>query len=56
MDARIRSLLAQWPATVVAERIGWNKALTVLEGRVRQLRPLFGGGVDPADRDRVLAG
>jgi transposase len=51
-DARIRSLLAEWPtmpATVIAERIGWTRSLTVLKDRVRQLRPLF-AGVDPADR------
>ncbi|MEV4512564.1 IS21 family transposase [Dactylosporangium sp. NPDC049525] len=51
-DARIRSLLAEWPtmpATVIAERIGWTRSLTVLKDRVRELRPLF-AGVDPADR------
>jgi len=52
VDARIRSLLAEWPtmpATVIAERIGWTRSLTVLKDRVRELRPLF-AGVDPADR------
>ena len=41
---RIRELLAQWPdmpATVIAERIGWQRSLTVLKVRVRELRPLF---------------
>jgi hypothetical protein len=37
------------PATVIAERIGWTRSLTVLKDRVRELRPLF-AGVDPADR------
>ncbi|WP_281906488.1 IS21 family transposase [Phytohabitans aurantiacus] len=52
VEGRIRSLLAEWPAmpaTVIAERIGWTRSLTVLKDRVRQLRPLF-AGVDPADR------
>jgi transposase len=52
VDARIRSLPADWPtmpATVIAERIGWTRSLTVLKDRVRELRPLF-AGVDPADR------
>ena len=52
VEGRIRSLLAQWPtmpATVIAERIGWTRSLTVLKDRVRELRPLF-AGVDPADR------
>jgi Helix-turn-helix domain len=52
VEGRIRSLLAEWPtmpATVIAERIGWARSLTVLKDRVRELRPLF-AGVDPADR------
>jgi transposase len=52
VEGRIRSLLAEWPtmpATVIAERIGWTRSLTVLKDRVRELRPLF-AGVDPADR------
>jgi transposase len=28
------------PATVIAERIGWERSLTVLMDRVRELRPL----------------
>jgi transposase len=58
VDARIRSLLAEWPtmpATVIAERIGWTRSLTVLKDRVRQLRPLF-AGVDPADRIEYAPG
>lgn len=37
------------PATVIAERIGWSRSLTVLKDRVRQIRPEY-RGVDPADR------
>jgi transposase len=29
------------PATVIAERIGWERSLTVLKVRVRELRPLY---------------
>ncbi len=29
------------PATVIAERIGWERGMTVLKDRVRELRPLF---------------
>ena len=28
------------PATVIAERIGWDRSLTVLKERVRLLRPV----------------
>ncbi len=37
------------PATVVAERIGWEHSLTILKDKIRQIRPLY-TGVDPADR------
>ena len=37
------------PATVIAERIGWTRSLTVLKERVRELRPLF-APPDPASR------
>ena len=49
----IRSLLAEFPrmpATVIAERIGWTRSLTVLKDRIRALRPLF---VPPDPTDRV---
>ena len=39
----IRKLLAGWPrmpATVIAERIGWERSMTVLKDKVRELRPL----------------
>lgn len=29
------------PAVVITERIGWERGLTILRGRVRELRPLF---------------
>jgi len=48
----IRKLLAdspRMPATVIAERIGWERSMTVLKDKVRELRPLY-TGVDPADR------
>jgi transposase len=40
----IRRLLQDFPempATVIAERIGWERGMTVLKERVRELRPLF---------------
>jgi hypothetical protein len=42
-EPRIRSLLAQFPdtpATVIAERLGWEQSLSVFRARVAQLRPL----------------
>jgi transposase len=57
-EPRIRELLAQWPgmpATVIAERIGWDRSLTVLKVRVRELRPLF-APPDPASRTEYLPG
>ena len=29
------------PATVIAERIGWDRSMTVLKERVRLLRPVL---------------
>ena len=43
-EPEIRRLLMatpRMPATVIAERIGWTRSLTVLKERVRELRPLF---------------
>ena len=48
----IHKLLAdspRMPATVIAERIGWERSMTTLKDKVRELRPLY-VGVDPADR------
>ena len=52
VDAEIRELLAEFPrmpATVIAERIGWDRSLTILKDRVRELRPLF-SPADPCQR------
>jgi transposase len=57
-EPAIRSLLAQFPdmpATVIAERVGWMGASSVLRARVAVLRPLF-RGADPADRTTYAAG
>ena len=51
-EPEVRKLLmldARMPATVIAERIGWEHSLTILKDRVRQVRPEY-AGVDPADR------
>jgi len=51
-EAEVRKLLvvdARMPATVIAERIGWQHSLTILKDRIRQIRPEY-AGVDPADR------
>jgi transposase len=58
IDPQIRALLAAWPtmpATVIAERVGWDRSLTVLKDRVRVLRPLF-QPPDPAQRTEYLPG
>ena len=57
-EPRIRELLAaypQIPATVIAERIGWQNSVRVLSGRVAELRPLY-LPPDPAGRTVYLAG
>ena len=43
------------PATVIAQRVGWQRSLTVLKDRVRELRPLF-LPPDPATRTAYVAG
>lgn len=43
------------PAMVIAERIGWTRGLTVLEQRVRELRPVY-PPPDPASRTSCVAG
>lgn len=58
VEPQIRALLGEWPtmpATVIAERIGWDRSLTVLKDRVRQLRPLF-VPPDPASRTTYAPG
>jgi transposase len=57
VEPRIRELAA-WPtmpATVIAERIGWERSLTVLKDRVRELRPVY-LPPDPASRTAYVAG
>ncbi|MBV6703412.1 IS21 family transposase [Kitasatospora aureofaciens] len=51
-EPAIRELLKQtptMPATVIAERIGWERGLTILKERVRELRPAY-LPVDPVSR------
>jgi transposase len=58
VEPRIRALLKEFPdmpATVIAERIGWTRSLTVLKDRVRELRPVY-APVDPASRTSYLPG
>jgi transposase len=58
VEPRIRELLQAWPsmpATVIAERIGWDRGITVLKQRVAQLRPAY-LPVDPASRTTYAAG
>jgi transposase len=52
VEPEIRALLKQFPtmpATVIAERIGWENSIRVLRDRVAELRPLF-VPPDPAQR------
>jgi transposase len=52
VEPRIRELLRAYPtmpATVIAERIGWDRGITVLKDRVRELRPAY-LPPDPAGR------
>jgi transposase len=58
VEPRIRELLRAYPsmpATVIAERIGWDRGLTVLKDRVRELRPAY-LPPDPASRTGYAAG
>ena len=57
-EPRIRELLAEvptMPATVIAERIGWTRGITVLKERVAELRPVY-LPPDPASRTAYSAG
>jgi len=52
VEPQIRALLKEFPdmpATVIAERIGWDRSMTVLKDRVRVLRPVY-TPADPASR------
>ena len=58
VEPQIRALLKDWPAmpaTVIAERVGWTRGLTVLKDRVRELRPVF-APPDPASRTTYVPG
>jgi transposase len=52
VEPRLHELLRVWPdmpATVIAERIGWSRSMTVLKERIRELRPAY-LPVDPSSR------
>jgi transposase len=58
VEPRIRELLRAYPgmpATVIAERIGWDRSIRVLSGRVAELRPAY-LPPDPASRTAYAAG
>lgn len=58
VEPQIRELLGEFPrmpATVIAERIGWDRGITILRGRVRELRPLF-VPPDPCQRTEYRPG
>jgi transposase len=58
VEPQIRELLGVWPsmpATVVAERIGWQRSIRVLRDRVAELRPVY-LPPDPASRTTYQAG
>lgn len=57
-EGEIRRLLSEhprMPVTVIAERIGWMRGMTVLKDRVRELRPLF-VPPDPSGRTEYRPG
>lgn len=58
VEPTIREMLRQvptMPATVIAERIGWQHGMTVLRDRVAELRPLF-VPPDPSQRTSYRPG
>jgi transposase len=58
VEPEIRRLLMatpRMPATVIAERIGWTRSMTVLKDRVRELRPLY-VPPDPSGRTEYRPG
>lgn len=58
VEDRVRALLKAtptMPATVIAERIGWDRGMTVLRERVRELRPVY-LPADPAGRTAYRPG
>src|SRR6201987_6513437 len=57
-EPRIRELLKGYPtmpATVIADRIGWDRSVRVLRDRVAELRPAY-LPPDPASRTAYAAG
>lgn len=57
-EPRVRELLAEYPrmpATVIAQRIGWARGMTVLKERIAELRPVY-LPPDPASRTTYQAG
>lgn len=58
VEPAIRELPAEYPrmpATVIAERIGWERSLSVLKRRVRELRPVY-LPADPVSRTAYQPG
>ncbi|MGB8650390.1 MAG: IS21 family transposase [Mycobacteriales bacterium] len=58
VEPRIRELLTSYPtmpATVIAERIGWTRGMTVFKERVAELRPVY-LPPDPSSRTEYVAG
>jgi transposase len=58
VEPRIRELLQAYPtmpATVIAERIGWDRGMTVFKKRVAELRPVY-LPPDPASRTSYAVG
>ena len=49
------TLVPTMPATVIAERVGWTRGMTVFNERVRELRPVY-LPPDPAGRTSYDAG
>ena len=48
-------LVPTMPATVIAERVGWTRGITVFKERVAELRPAY-LPLDPASRTTYVAG
>ncbi|MFF9410901.1 IS21 family transposase [Streptomyces anandii] len=58
VEVQIRELLREtptMPATVIAERIGWERGMTILKDRIRELRPAY-LPVDPVSRTTYRPG
>jgi transposase len=58
VEVEVRKLLKEFPrmpATVIAERIGWEHSITILKDRLKVIRPEY-AGIDPADRIVHVAG